>query len=102
MDSMTSELDHKTFTTRGHLRTYLGFAPGVGKTYSMLAEGQRRAEGGERVVIGWIERHGRSETKAQLRDLDVIARVRHSTGEAPFPNSTWMECGERSQSGPPR
>jgi K+-sensing histidine kinase KdpD len=73
MDSMTSELDHKVFTPRGHLRTYLGFAPGVGKTYSMLAEGRRRAEGGERVVIGWIERHGRSETKAQLRDLEAIA-----------------------------
>src|SRR5580692_5049722 len=31
MDSMTSELDHKTSTTRGHLRTYLGFAPGLGR-----------------------------------------------------------------------
>jgi two-component system sensor histidine kinase KdpD len=73
MDSMANEFDHKTFTTHAHLRTYLGFAPGVGKTYSMLADGRRRAEGGERVVIGWIERHGRSETKAQLRDLEVIA-----------------------------
>jgi two-component system sensor histidine kinase KdpD len=70
---MTSEFDRHTFTTRGRLRTYLGFAPGVGKTYSMLAEGRRRAEGGERVVVGWIERHGRSETRAQLKDLDVIA-----------------------------
>jgi two-component system, OmpR family, sensor histidine kinase KdpD len=70
---MTSDLDRQTLTPQGRLRTYLGFAPGVGKTYSMLAEGRRRAEGGERVVVGWIERHGRSETRAQLRDLDVIA-----------------------------
>jgi two-component system, OmpR family, sensor histidine kinase KdpD len=70
---MTSEFDRQPSTTPGHLRTYLGSAPGVGKTYSMLAEGRRRAAGGERVVVGWIERHGRSETKAQLRDLDVIA-----------------------------
>jgi two-component system sensor histidine kinase KdpD len=69
---MTSEPEHKSSTTHGHLRTYLGFAPGVGKTYSMLAEGRRRAEGGERVVIGWIERHGRSETRAQRGDLEVI------------------------------
>ena len=69
---MTSEIENETFTRSGHLRTYLGSAPGVGKTYSMLAEGQRRADGGERVVIGWIERHGRSETRAQLRDLEVI------------------------------
>jgi two-component system sensor histidine kinase KdpD len=60
-------------TPPGHLRTYLGSAPGVGKTYSMLAEGQRRAAAGERVVVGWVERHGRSETRAQLGDLEVIA-----------------------------
>jgi two-component system sensor histidine kinase KdpD len=59
-------------TPAGRLRTYLGSAPGVGKTYSMLAEGQRRAAAGERVVVGWIERHGRSETRAQLGDLEVI------------------------------
>jgi two-component system, OmpR family, sensor histidine kinase KdpD len=38
----------------------------------MLAEGRRRAEGGERVIIGWIERHGRAETRAQRGDLEVI------------------------------
>ena len=65
--------EHKSETTTGHLRTYLGCAPGVGKTYSMLAEGRRRAEGGERVVIGWIERHGRDETRAQRGELEVIA-----------------------------
>jgi two-component system, OmpR family, sensor histidine kinase KdpD len=54
------------------LRTYLGTAPGVGKTYAMLEEGRRRSEGGERVVVGWIERHGRAGTVAQLRDLDVV------------------------------
>jgi two-component system, OmpR family, sensor histidine kinase KdpD len=53
------------------LHTYLGTAPGVGKTYAMLAEGRRRAEGGERVVVGWLERHGRAETRAQVGDLDV-------------------------------
>ncbi len=38
----------------------------------MLAEGRRRAEAGERVVIGWVERHGRSETKAQRGDLEIV------------------------------
>jgi two-component system sensor histidine kinase KdpD len=54
------------------LRTYLGTAPGVGKTYAMLKEGRRRAQKGERVVVGWIERHGRPETRAQLGDLEVV------------------------------
>jgi two-component system sensor histidine kinase KdpD len=45
----------------------------VGKTYTMLAEGRRRRDGGERVVVGWVERHGRAETRSQLADLEVIA-----------------------------
>jgi two-component system sensor histidine kinase KdpD len=56
----------------GLLRTYLGIAPGVGKTYAMLAEGHRRQEAGERVVVGWVERHGRAETRAQLGHLEVV------------------------------
>ena len=54
------------------LRTYLGTAPGVGKTYAMLKEGRRRAQKGEHVVVGWLERHGRAETRAQLGDLEVV------------------------------
>ena len=57
----------------GLLRTYLGTAPGVGKTFAMLAEGRRRAENGERVVVGWLESHGRPETGRQLGGLEVIA-----------------------------
>jgi two-component system sensor histidine kinase KdpD len=51
---------------------YLGTAVGVGKTYAMLNEGRRRAEAGEDVVIGYLERHGRAETGAQLRELEVV------------------------------
>ena len=57
----------------GSLRTFLGTAPGVGKTFAMLAEGRRRAGHGERVVAGWIEWHGRPETRSQLGGLEVIA-----------------------------
>jgi len=56
----------------GSLRTYLGTAPGVGKTFRMLAEGQRRAANGERVKIGWLETHGRAETSRQAEGLEVI------------------------------
>jgi two-component system sensor histidine kinase KdpD len=58
---------------RGQLRTYLGTAPGVGKTFAMLAEGQRRADTGERVVVGWIEWHDRPQTSRQLGGLPLIA-----------------------------
>jgi K+-sensing histidine kinase KdpD len=56
----------------GRLRTYLGTAPGVGKTYAMLNDGWQRSEGGERVVVGWIEHHDRAETGAQLRNLEIV------------------------------
>ncbi len=59
---------------RGTLRVYLGAAAGVGKTYDMLNEGWRRAERGTDVVVGYVETHGRVQTVAQVRDLEVIPR----------------------------
>ena len=60
--------------SRGTLRIYLGAAPGVGKTFAMLNEGCRRRERGTDVVVGYVETHGRANTAAQLRDLEVIPR----------------------------
>lgn len=59
---------------RGHLRVYLGAAPGVGKTYAMLSEGHRRIERGTDVVVGWVESHGRQHTQALVQGLEVIPR----------------------------
>lgn len=57
---------------RGALRAYLGAAPGVGKTYSMLEEGRRRAARGTNVVVGIVETHGRAAVNALLADMTVI------------------------------
>ncbi|MGW5669210.1 DUF4118 domain-containing protein [Micromonospora sp. NPDC003776] len=59
---------------RGELRIYLGAAPGVGKTYAMLEEAQRRAERGTDVVVGLVETHGRPHTAAMVGDLEVVPR----------------------------
>jgi two-component system sensor histidine kinase KdpD len=66
----TSEI---AVTDPGRLTTFLGTAPGVGKTFAMLAEGRRRAGAGEHVVVGWLEFHNRPDTEAQLGDLPMIA-----------------------------
>ena len=58
--------------TRGHLKIFLGPAPGVGKTYTMLEAGYARKSAGVDVVVGVIETHGRQETEALLRDLEII------------------------------
>ena len=57
---------------RGRLKVYLGSAAGVGKTYSMLREGQRLRKQGVDVVIGFVETHGRAETAEQMADLEVV------------------------------
>jgi two-component system, OmpR family, sensor histidine kinase KdpD len=61
---------------RGHLKVYLGYAAGVGKTYQMLLEGRRLREEGIDVVVGVVETHGRIETERILKGLEVISRRR--------------------------
>ncbi|MGP5325732.1 ATP-binding protein [Vreelandella titanicae] len=57
---------------RGCLRVFLGAAPGVGKTYTMLRTARERAEEGEDIVIGVVESHGRADTEALC---DGVARL---------------------------
>lgn len=56
------------------LRIYIGAAPGVGKTYSMIEDAHAFRREGVDVVIGFIESHGRAETEAKIADLEVIPR----------------------------
>jgi two-component system sensor histidine kinase KdpD len=60
---------------RGQLRVYLGAAPGVGKTFRMLGEGQRRKTRGGDVVIALLETHGRLQTVAAAEGLEVVPRM---------------------------
>ncbi len=57
---------------RASLRIYLGAAPGVGKTYAMLSEGQRRRERGSDVVVGAVETYGRQKTSEMVEGLEVL------------------------------
>ncbi len=63
-------------STRGQLRIYLGAAPGVGKTYAMLNEGQRRQARGADVVVAFAESYNRPLTVEALEGLEVIPRKR--------------------------
>ena len=57
---------------RGIFKLFLGYAPGVGKTYSMLSEAIRRASRGEDVVIGVVESHGRKATAELAGKLERV------------------------------
>ncbi len=61
---------------RGKLTVFLGAAPGVGKTYTMLQRARRLKEDGVDIVIGLAETHGRSETAELLEGLEVLPRKR--------------------------
>lgn len=61
---------------RGRLKVYLGFAPGVGKTYEMLQEAHRLKKQGVDAVVGVVETHGRAETAALVDGLEQVARRR--------------------------
>jgi len=57
---------------RGRLKIFLGMAAGVGKTYSMLSDGQEATQRGQEVVVGYLEFHGRKETEALAEHLEVL------------------------------
>jgi two-component system, OmpR family, sensor histidine kinase KdpD len=59
---------------RGRFKVFLGYAPGVGKTFSMLSEAIRRKSRGEDVVIGIVETHGRSRTAELAAQLEAVPR----------------------------
>ena len=59
---------------RGHLKIFLGAAPGVGKTYAMLSSARAEKSGGRDVVAGLIETHGRRETEQLIEGFEILPR----------------------------
>ena len=64
----------ETEKKNGRFKVFLGYAPGVGKTFSMLSEGIRRRSRGEDVVVGIVETHGRSGTAELAAKLEQVPR----------------------------
>jgi two-component system, OmpR family, sensor histidine kinase KdpD len=57
---------------RGKLKVFFGAAAGVGKTYAMLEAAREQRTQGVDVVVGWVETHGRAETEALLKGLEIL------------------------------
>lgn len=73
-EQLLAQLEH---TRRARLRIYIGAAPGVGKTYSMIEDAQAFRRDGEDIVIGFVESHGRADTESKIVGLEVIPRRRY-------------------------
>jgi two-component system, OmpR family, sensor histidine kinase KdpD len=67
-------LDAAEGQKRGRFKVFLGYAPGVGKTFSMLSEAVRRRSRGEDIVIGVVETHGRPRTAELAALLEQVPR----------------------------
>jgi two-component system sensor histidine kinase KdpD len=59
---------------KGHLKVFLGAAPGVGKTWEMLASSRRLLGEGRDVLIGVVETHGRAGTQQMIGNLPILPR----------------------------
>ena len=59
---------------KGKLKVYLGYGPGVGKTYRMLQEARALNRRGVDVAIGYVENHGRDDTQALTEGLEIVPR----------------------------
>src|SRR5215467_1684252 len=64
------------------LKIFLGYAPGVGKSYRMLDEARRRRERGEDLVVGALQGQQSEEVQAIVRNLEVIPPLGTPSGEA--------------------
>ena len=84
---------------RARLRIYIGAAPGVGKTYSMIEDAHALRREGIDVVIGFVETHGRADTEARVGDLALIPR-RQACNTEVSRSKRWIST--RSSCGDPR
>ncbi|MEH7352751.1 universal stress protein [Neobacillus drentensis] len=66
--------EHIDRIRRGNLKVYIGAAPGVGKTYTMLREANLLKRKGLDIIIGLLETHGRKETFEQIGNLELIPK----------------------------
>ncbi len=66
--------DEQDNNNNGKLKIFFGMAAGVGKTYAMLEAGQRFFREKRDIVIGYIETHGRIETEAMVKNLEILPR----------------------------
>jgi two-component system sensor histidine kinase KdpD len=69
---------------RGSLKVFLGYAPGVGKTFTMLSEAIRRHSRGENVVVGIVETHGRKGISELASQLETVPRKKIEYKGTPF------------------
>jgi two-component system, OmpR family, sensor histidine kinase KdpD len=81
-DELLREVQAEEGSARGHLKIFLGYASGVGKSFRMLDESRRRRQRGQDVVIGAVQPKISPEIQNLLAGLEVVPLKRHGDGAA--------------------
>jgi two-component system sensor histidine kinase KdpD len=81
-DELLQELQAEDASSKGHLKIFLGYASGVGKSFRMLDEARRRKERGQDVVVGAVQPVVSPEVQKLLDKLEVVPLRKYSTGMA--------------------
>jgi two-component system sensor histidine kinase KdpD len=71
---LMAQAEEEKNSQQGSLKIFLGAAPGVGKTFSMLQEAMIKKNQGIDVVVGLAETHGRQETGQVLTGLEILPK----------------------------
>jgi len=75
-----NEEERRKKRKKGHLKIFIGYVAGVGKTYRMLSEAGSLKEKGKDIIAGIVETHGRVETEELLKGLEVLPRKKIEYG----------------------
>jgi two-component system sensor histidine kinase KdpD len=81
-DELLRELQPEDAIVKGHLKIFLGYASGVGKSFRMLDEARRRRERGQDVVVGAVQPKVSPEVQKLLDKLEVMPLRKCSSGMA--------------------
>jgi two-component system sensor histidine kinase KdpD len=73
-DALLREIEVAEHAARvGQLKVFLGYAPGVGKSFRLLDEGRRRHERGEDVVVAALQPDSLPDLARVIRGLEIVA-----------------------------
>jgi two-component system sensor histidine kinase KdpD len=81
-DELLREIQPEEAGVKGHLKIFLGYSSGVGKSYRMLDEARRRKERGQDVIVGAVQPKVSPEIQKLLDKLEVLPLKKHSSGAA--------------------
>jgi two-component system, OmpR family, sensor histidine kinase KdpD len=81
-DQLLQELQPENSSVKGHLKIFLGYASGVGKSFRMLDEARRRRERGQDVIVGAVQPKVSPEVQKLVDKLEVMPLKAYPTGAA--------------------